>query len=124
MDEFLNELGNASWFCKLDQLSRFHQILMEPTNACKIAFKTHNGHFEFWVTPFGLCKAPSTFQAVMIDLFQPHLWKFIIVFFDDILVYNSSLDSYVMHLEIVFELLRSNHFKLKASKCLIGTHFI
>jgi len=124
VDELLDELGNASWFSKLDLLFGFHQILMVPTNACKTTFRTHNGHFEFTVMPFGLCNAPSTFQATMNDLFRPHLRKFIIVFFDDILVYSPSLDSHAMHLETVFKLLHSNHFKLKGSKCLIDRHSI
>jgi len=90
----------------------------------KTAFPTHNGHFEFRVMPFGLFNAPSTFQVTMNDLFRPHLRKFIIVFFDDILVYSPSFDSQITHLDITFGLLHSNHFKLKSSKCLIGRHSI
>lgn len=37
--------------------------------------------------PFGLANAPTTFQATMYQLFKPLLWKFVIIFLDDILVY-------------------------------------
>nr|KYP38439.1 Retrovirus-related Pol polyprotein from transposon 17.6 [Cajanus cajan] len=124
VDELLDELGTATWFSKLDLLSGFHQILMLPADSHKTAFRTHNGHFEFRVMPFGLCNAPSTFQATMNELFRPFLRKFIIVFFDDILVYNPTLDSHITHLTTAFDLLLSNHFKLKGSKCLIGKNSI
>ncbi|WVZ17267.1 hypothetical protein V8G54_010249 [Vigna mungo] len=113
VDELLDELGHASWFSKLDLLSGFHQILMVPADSEKTAFRTHNGHFEFRY-------APSTFQATMNDLFRPHLCRFIIVFFDDILVYSATLSEHVNHLETTFQLLFSNCFRLKGSKCFIG----
>nr|KYP55632.1 Transposon Ty3-I Gag-Pol polyprotein [Cajanus cajan] len=102
----------------------FHQILMKPSDSSKTAFRTHNGHFEFRVMPFGLCNPPSTFQATMNNLFRPHLRRFIIVFFDDILVYSSTLEDHILHLEIAFKLLLDNKFHLKGSKCHIGQQSI
>nr|KYP40536.1 Retrovirus-related Pol polyprotein from transposon 17.6 [Cajanus cajan] len=120
VDELLDELGHASWFSKLDLFSGFHQILMNPKDVSKKAFRTHNGHFEFRVMSFGLCNAPSTFQSAMNELFHPHLRRFIIVFFDDILVYSPTLETHITHLETTFHLLLSNRFHLKGSKCFIG----
>ncbi|KOM48635.1 hypothetical protein LR48_Vigan07g233900 [Vigna angularis] len=124
VDELLDELGNATWFSKLDLFSGFHQILMFPADCAKTAFCTHNGHFEFKVMPFGLCNAPSTFQATMNDLFWLHLRQFIIAFFYDILVYSSTLDSHVSHLESTFKLQIQHSFKLKGEKCSIGKESI
>jgi len=124
VDELLDELGNTCWFSKLDPFSGFHKILIVPEDSRKNVFCTHNCHFEFRVMPFELYNTPSTFQATMNDLFQPNLRKFIIVFFDDILVYSPSLDSHITHLDITFDVLHSNHFKLKGNKCLIGHHSI
>lgn len=120
IEELLDELGNASWFSKLDLRQGFHQILMANEDIPKIAFRTHHGHFEYRVMPFGLCNAPSTFQAAMNDLLRPFLRKFAAVFFDDILIYSVTLQDHVHHLDSIFSSLSKAKHYLKRSKCLIG----
>lgn len=50
-------------------------------------------------------------------IFQPYLRDFVIVFFDDILLYNQNLEEHLHHLELVCQCLLQNHFLLKHSKC-------
>ena len=70
--------------------------------------------------PFGLTIAPSTFQSLMNEVFKPFHRKFVLIFFDDIMVYSRSLPDHVEHLRTVLGLLAKHHLYAKKSKCMFA----
>ena len=116
-DQLMDELSGAQWFSTLDLHAGFHQILLKAGEEHKTAFQTHVGQYEFCVMAFGLTGAPGTFPGAMNVTLAPGLRRFALVFFDDILVYNRTLEEHVHHLCQVLSWLRADQWKLKLSKC-------
>jgi hypothetical protein len=113
----MDELAGASWFTNLDLRAGFHQIRLKPGEEFKKAFQTHSGHYEFRVMAFGLTGAPGSFQGAMDDTLAPGLRKFVVVFFDDILIYSKTYEDHLAHIRLVFEWLAKDQWFVKLSKC-------
>ena len=110
IDDLFDQIQRAAMFSKIDLRSRYHQLRIKGKDVSKIACGTRYGHYEFLVMPFGLTNAPTAFMALMNQVFQPYLNRFVIVFIDDILIYSKSKQEHKQHLRIVLQTLRENQF--------------
>jgi hypothetical protein len=117
VDELLDELRGARFFTKLDLCSGYHQVRMDAGDIDKMTFRTHHCHFEFLVMPFGLTNAPATFPTLMNDVLQDFICVFILIFFDDILIFSPSWTSHLQHLRAVLQRLRDHSLAVKQCKC-------
>lgn len=100
-DWVLAQLGNARWFTSFDLSQGFLQIPVRSEDVPKTAFVCHRGTFEFIRMPFGVAGGPATFQALMDKVLADIKHQFCMAFLDDVLIYSTSFEDHLSHIEEV-----------------------
>eukprot|EP00253_Pinus_taeda_P034055 PITA_34055 len=121
MDDMMDCLSEATYFSKIDLKSGYHQIRIQEGDEWKIAFKTNEGLYESLVMPFGLCNVPSTLMRLMNEMLKEYIWKFVIVYLDDILIFSRTREEHLQHVRKKHKL---NHKHAKWVEYLQSFNFV
>lgn len=81
----------------------------EPKIACVTGYGTH----KFKVMTYNLTNTLTTFCTLMNRIFQPYLNQFVVVYFDNIVVYSNTLKEHAKHLQVVFKVFQDNELYVK-----------
>ena len=118
IEEALDALKDAKYFCSLDLAHGFHQVPVAAEDREKTAFRVGTGGlYEFIRMPFGLCNAPATFMRLMDLAFGDQNFQSVLIYMDDILVFGSTYEETLQRLEMVMARLADFNLKVKPEKC-------
>ena len=120
IDNLLYQLKGDKYFSKFHLKSCYHQVPIELIDVWKTTFNSKEGHFEWLVTPFGLTNAPTTFMRMMGDILQPFTNTFVLVYLDDILIYNKTWVKHLQHIQQVLHTLRQHKLYANLEKFSFG----
>lgn len=115
--DLFDQLGDATFFTKLDLRPGYHQFRIAEGNEPKTTCVTRYGAFDWLVMPFGLTNAPARFCTLMNQVFKDYFDKFVVVYLDNIVTYSKNLEEHLEHLRKVFGKLREHHLFVKREKC-------
>lgn len=107
-DHLLDELNGDIYFPMIGLTDGYHPIQMEPAVIRKTSFCNNDGHFVFLVMLFGLINDFATFQTLINELSRALIDSFVVVVFDDILIYSCNETNHVTHLQTVLETLATH----------------
>ena len=122
IDDTIDALSNAKYLCTLDIIQGYHQVELTERSKPKTAFyapQCNPSQWEYIYMPFGLVRAPRTFQRLMDKVIRGLEHRIALAYLDDIIVYGATQDECITNLLIVFERLAAAHLKLKPKKCML-----
>ena len=117
ISDTINIMNNSKYFSVMDLLSGYWNVIIKPEDRHKTAFITPDGLYQWIVMPFGLTNSPGTFQRFMQKTMADILYKFVVVYLDDFLIFSSTFEDHLNHLRQFFERIRQFNLRLGIEKC-------
>lgn len=117
MDECIDSLGDAGIFSTLDCNAGYWQIPLRKEDRDKTIFICHSGTYRYIRIPFGLTKAPATFQRTLDILLSPFKWKHCLVYLDDVIIHSRDVEEHIGHVDAILSTLHRAGVSLKLKKC-------
>ena len=117
IQEVLDQFRDQRFFITLDMYQGYHQIQLEEESRPITAFATRKGLYEYKRMPFGLASCPTTYQAVMQSVLGELVWKGIVVYIDDLIIFGRTYEETRDRLILALQRLKEAGLKLRASKC-------
>jgi hypothetical protein len=116
IDDMFDQLCGACVFSKINLRSEYHQLKIRECDIPKISFVSRYGLYEYMMMTFGLTNALTYFMYLMNKVFMEYMYKFVVVFINDILIYSRS-EEHEEHLCLVLQKLREHRLYAKLGKC-------
>ena len=125
-DDVIDALADAkpTIFSVLDFRQAFLQLPLDEESQEKASFVVHSGIYSFTRLPFGCRNGSVAFQSLMASLFRKMLFKYMICYVDDAIIYSSDVKTHFNHLSSIFSILRQSNLKLHPEKCQFGTNSV
>ena len=115
VEDIFSQLNGAKYFSTLDLRAGYHDIRLTTDSIPKTAFTSLFGKCEYVKVPFGLAQAPAYYQELMTGVLKD--LPFAMACLDDIIIYSSTPEEHLQHINTVFEKLRHAKLSMKLSKC-------
>ena len=103
IEELLSRLKSTQYFSRLDFRDGYFHVPIAKEDVYKTVFSCSYSTFKYFVTPFGLMNAPSTFYRVMNQVLSNLLDSCVVVYLDDILVFSRTKEDHERDLNAVFK---------------------
>jgi len=102
---------------KLDLAGGYHNIRIEEDSEQHSTLLTHMGYYRSRIMQQGVRNAPATMVRAMYEIFKDMVFKDLVIYIDDIIIFSDTYDEHVATLRKVLQRLLDEKFWLKASKC-------